>query len=70
MKITAQDLLRFGIIDGVVGEPVGGAHRDPSAAIGAAGDAMDKALAQFASLPPDAVRTAREEKFLAIGRKV
>ena len=36
MKITAQDLLKFGIIDGIVAEPVGGAHRDPSAAIQAA----------------------------------
>ena len=37
MKITAQDLLRFGVIDGIVAEPVGGAHRDPPAAIAATG---------------------------------
>ena len=40
MKITAQDLLRLGVIDGIVAEPTGGAHRDPEAAIAAAGDAI------------------------------
>ncbi|HUO54322.1 MAG TPA: acetyl-CoA carboxylase carboxyltransferase subunit alpha [Rhodoblastus sp.] len=69
MKITAQDLLKFGIIDGIVAEPVGGAHRDPQAAIFSAGDAMEKALAGFDALEPEQVRTSREEKFLAIGRK-
>jgi acetyl-CoA carboxylase carboxyl transferase subunit alpha len=69
MKITAQDLLKFGIIDGIVGEPVGGAHRDPAAAIRAGGDAMEKALALFAGLPAEKIRSLREEKFLAIGRK-
>jgi acetyl-CoA carboxylase carboxyl transferase subunit alpha len=69
MKITAQDLLKFGIIDGIVSEPLGGAHRDPQAAIHAVGDAMDAALTRFAGLSPQAVRAAREEKFLAMGRK-
>jgi acetyl-CoA carboxylase carboxyl transferase subunit alpha len=69
MKITAQDLLKFGIIDGIVSEPLGGAHRDPQAAINAVGDAMDAALTRFAGLSPQAVRAAREEKFLAMGRK-
>ena len=44
MKITAQDLLRFGVIDGIVTEPVGGAHRDPAAAIAATGEAIAQAL--------------------------
>lgn len=69
MKITAQDLLRFGIIDGIVPEPIGGAHRDPSAAIRTAGDAIAAALQEFAGMTPAAVRKAREDKFLAIGRK-
>ncbi len=69
MKITAQDLLKFGIIDGIVSEPLGGAHRDPEAAIKSAGDAMNAALTRFAGLSPLAVRAAREEKFLAMGRK-
>ena len=40
MKITAQDLLRLGVIDGIVAEPTGGAHRDPQAAIARAGEAI------------------------------
>jgi acetyl-CoA carboxylase carboxyl transferase subunit alpha len=70
MKITAQDLLKFGIIDGIVTEPVGGAHRDPDAAIRAAGDAMAAALSELVPLSPDALRDRRAAKFLAIGRKV
>jgi acetyl-CoA carboxylase carboxyl transferase subunit alpha len=69
MKITAQDLLKFGIIDGIVSEPVGGAHRDPAAAIDSAGRAIEKALERFAGLAPEQVRALREDKFLAIGRK-
>lgn len=69
MKITAQDLLKFGIVDGIVPEPVGGAHRDPDAAIRAAGDAIAAALADLTPLSPDALRDKRAAKFLAIGRK-
>ncbi|WP_454915881.1 acetyl-CoA carboxylase carboxyltransferase subunit alpha [Xanthobacter sediminis] len=68
MKITAQDLLKFGVIDSIVKEPVGGAHRDPQAAIAATGDAIAEALASLADLDGPAVRRARREKFLAIGR--
>ncbi len=70
MKITAQDLLKFGIIDGIVAEPLGGAHRDPDAVIRAAGDAMEAALNRYAGLSAQSVRTAREEKFLAMGRAI
>lgn len=70
MKITAQDLKRFGVIDGVVGEPVGGAHRDPQAAIAAAGDAIAAVLADLAPLPADEIVAARARKFLAIGRSL
>ncbi len=69
MKITAQDLLKFGIIDGIVPEPVGGAHRDPLAAIRAVGDAIERALTFFGGLSPEKVRSLREDKFLGIGRK-
>lgn len=68
MKITAQDLLRFGIIDSIVKEPVGGAHRDPPTAIAATGDAIADALASLSTLEGPALRRARREKFLAIGR--
>ncbi|MFZ4531008.1 MAG: acetyl-CoA carboxylase carboxyltransferase subunit alpha [Alsobacter sp.] len=69
MKITAQDLLRFGVIDGIVAEPAGGAHRDPDAAIGAAGDALDTALTALAGFSREEIRAKRADKFLAIGRK-
>ncbi|WP_029030324.1 acetyl-CoA carboxylase carboxyltransferase subunit alpha [Salinarimonas rosea] len=70
MKITAQDLLRLGVIDAIVREPVGGAHRDVAAVMEATGNAVAAALAELAPLSPDAVRAARADKFLAIGRKL
>jgi acetyl-CoA carboxylase carboxyl transferase subunit alpha len=68
MKITAQDLLRFGVIDAVVPEPVGGAHRDPAAAIAVTGEAIAAALTQLGNLDSEAVRQHRREKFLNMGR--
>ena len=70
MKITAQDLLKFGIIDGIVPEPLGGAHRDPDKAIALAGDAIASALDACGNMSPDELRNSRAEKFLAIGRKI
>ena len=68
MKITAQDMVRFGVIDSVVLEPTGGAHRDPAAAIAAAGEGIGHALAEFKALSRETVRQLRREKFLAMGR--
>ena len=68
MRITAQDLLRFGIIDQIVEGPVGGAHREPESAIRATGEAVAQAFAALDNLPPEEVRRQRREKFLAIGR--
>jgi acetyl-CoA carboxylase carboxyl transferase subunit alpha len=70
MKITAQDLHRFGIIDAIVEEPMGGAHRDPNAAINAAGDAIATALEAYEGMSPIELRAARTTKFLTIGRKI
>lgn len=70
MKITAQDLLRFGIIDTIIPEPAGGAHRDRDRILAATGDAIAAAFADLASLDRDAIRTARAEKFLAMGRRI
>ncbi|WP_430912610.1 acetyl-CoA carboxylase carboxyltransferase subunit alpha [Methylobacterium sp. sgz302541] len=70
MKITAQDLLRLGIVDVVVPEAMGGAHRDKDAAIEAAGKALAAALAEFDGLTPDEIRDRRAAKFLDIGRKL
>jgi acetyl-CoA carboxylase carboxyl transferase subunit alpha len=68
MKITAADLSQFGIIDAIVTEPVGGAHRDPAAAIAATGEAVANALAGFRGTDREGVRRQRRDKFLAIGR--
>ena len=68
MKITADDLVRLGVADEIVKEPVGGAHRAPAAVIAAVGDAIERALAGFADLDAATVRQARRAKFLAIGR--
>jgi acetyl-CoA carboxylase carboxyl transferase subunit alpha len=70
MKITAQDLLKFGVIDGIVPEPAGGAHRDPDAAVQAAGQALEAELAQLTGFSRDEIRAKRAEKFLAVGRKL
>ncbi|MBV9260613.1 MAG: acetyl-CoA carboxylase carboxyltransferase subunit alpha [Pseudolabrys sp.] len=68
MKITAQDMMKFGVIDTVINEPVGGAHRDPATAIAAASDAIAQALNAMRSLDRDAIRRQRRDKFLAMGR--
>ena len=68
MKITAQDLQRFGIIDKIITEPVGGAHRDSAAAIAGVGDAIAEALGELTGLGRETVRRQRRDKFLAIGR--
>jgi acetyl-CoA carboxylase carboxyl transferase subunit alpha len=70
MKITAQDLLRFGIIDGIVPEPPGGAHRDRERVIAATGEAVSGALAALGNMSREQLKSARAEKFLAMGRKV
>jgi acetyl-CoA carboxylase carboxyl transferase subunit alpha len=70
MKITAQDLLRFGVIDRIVAEPAGGAHRAPEDAIARAGLAIVSALGEMAGLSPAELRAQRAEKFLSIGRKL
>ena len=70
MKITAQDLLKFGIIDVIVTEPAGGAHRDPKAAITAVGEAIAQELSGLANLSREQIARARADKFLAIGRKI
>ena len=69
LRLTAQDLLGFGVIDQVLSEPLGGAHREPKAAIAVAGDAIEMALSKFAGLDGEALRVRRREKFIEIGRK-
>ena len=67
MKVTAQDLLQLGVIDRIVAEPMGGAHRSPDAMARTLGDAIGEELDALAGLSPAALRTMREERFLRIG---
>jgi len=70
MKITAQDLLALKVIDGVIPEPVGGAHRARNATVAATSDAIAKALLEFDEKSPEDIRRQRHDRFLAIGRLV
>jgi len=67
MKITAADLQALGVVDRIVAEPLGGAHRDPEAAIGALKGAIIEELDGCAALGPEELRKQRRAKFLAIG---
>jgi len=66
-KLTAPDLLAMGLIDGIVAEPLGGAHRDHGAAAAAVGEAVAGALARMDGMPGTELREARRVKFMAMG---
>jgi acetyl-CoA carboxylase carboxyl transferase subunit alpha len=68
MKITAQDLLAMKVIDEIIPEPIGGAHRDIDTTIEKTGKAIEKALKSFDDMPGNEVRGQRADRFLAIGR--
>ena len=68
LKLTASDLTELGIVDGVIPEPLGGAHRDPSAAAAALREALTAALKELARKPLDKLLTDRYQKFRRIGR--
>src|SRR5436189_1547218 len=68
LKIIADDMMRFGVIDQIVAEPPGGAHRDPAAAMASTEEAIAYALEELAGLDRETVRRQRREKFLTIGR--
>ncbi len=70
LKITAEDLLDLGVIDGIVEEPLGGAHRGRAQTIALVGDLLDKELRQFDNVSPARLSAERKEKFLAMGRDV
>ena len=69
LKITASDLLRLKVVDEVVREPLGGAHRDAAAMIEALGDAVAKHLMALEPLDPARLREDRRRKFLDMGRE-
>jgi acetyl-CoA carboxylase carboxyl transferase subunit alpha len=68
MRLTAQDLLGLGLIDAIVPEPMGGAHRGVEETIANVGEQISHALAEMSSLAPDELRRQRRDKFLAMGR--
>ena len=70
MKVTAQDMLRFGVIDSILREPSGGAHRAAAAMIATTGDAIAQAFDDLRNLDRDMIRKQRRQKFLDIGRKM
>src|SRR5262252_5841051 len=70
MKITAQNILRFGVVDTILKEPVGGAHRIPTAMTTASGEAIAAAVDELRNLDAVAIRRQRRQKFLEIGRKL
>jgi acetyl-CoA carboxylase carboxyl transferase subunit alpha len=61
-------LKKLGLIDEIVAEPLGGAHRDPQAALKALGDSVERALKPLTGLSPEALKAKRREKFLAMGK--
>jgi len=70
LKITAQDLKKFGIIDEIIAEPLGGAHRLPVDAIRTTREVLSRVLSGYAGLAPDVLRNHRREKFMSIGRNL
>src|SRR5882757_3148127 len=69
MKVTAADLKKLEVIDEVIPEPMGGAHRAPDETIDLVGKVVSEALGELAQFDPDTLRKNRQEKFLAMGKK-
>jgi acetyl-CoA carboxylase carboxyl transferase subunit alpha len=69
MKMTAQDLKKLEVIDEVIPEPMGGAHRAPEETIDSVGKVVAAALDELSKLDPETLRRRRQEKFLAMGKK-
>ena len=69
LRLTAQDLLQLGVIDRIIAEPLGGAHRNPEKIIADVGDALAATLSEMSSLDKKSLIAARHEKFLAMGQK-
>jgi acetyl-CoA carboxylase carboxyl transferase subunit alpha len=69
LRLTSDDLKKLGVCDTVIPEPLGGAHRDPEAAIKAAGEALETELASLDGMDAATLRQHRRDKFLAMGQK-
>ena len=69
LKLTAEDLKRLKLIDAIISEPLGGAHRDAAATITAVGEAVEAALQPLHNLDGPTLKARRREKFLEMGRE-
>jgi acetyl-CoA carboxylase carboxyl transferase subunit alpha len=69
LRLTAQDLKTLGVIDQVIDEPVGGAHRDPSKIIASVGEAVEAGFKDLAGRNASALKAERRQKYLAMGSK-
>ena len=69
LRLTAEDLEKLGVIDAIVPEPIGGAHRDPKQVMDAVGDAIETALRPLLGIAGGDLRVRRREKFMAMGQK-
>jgi acetyl-CoA carboxylase carboxyl transferase subunit alpha len=69
LRLTAQDLLQLGIIDQIIAEPVGGAHRKPDEAIAKVGEVINKALNEVIKLDKKSLLAQRHAKYLNMGKK-
>ncbi|WP_353858035.1 acetyl-CoA carboxylase carboxyltransferase subunit alpha [Azospirillum formosense] len=69
LRLISHDLKELGVIDRVVSEPIGGAHRDPAETVKALGDAIEESLGELDGLDGEAVRAQRRQKFLDMGQK-
>jgi acetyl-CoA carboxylase carboxyl transferase subunit alpha len=67
MRLTAQDLKQLGVVDQIIPEPIGGAHRDPAVVIAALGDALETALEPLLTLDGAELKHQRRQKFLGMG---
>jgi len=67
LKITAQDLHKLEVVDEVIPEPIGGAHRDHDKTMKSVGKAIDNALMEFSAISADKIKELRNEKFINMG---
>jgi acetyl-CoA carboxylase carboxyl transferase subunit alpha len=70
LKLTAQDLKQLGVIDTIIEEPVGGAHREPDKTIDVVGDYVERTLSELSGLEGPILKTRRRQKFLEMGHTV
>jgi acetyl-CoA carboxylase carboxyl transferase subunit alpha len=69
LRVTSRDLLKLGVIDHIISEPLGGAHRQPDAIMARTGDEIEKCLEELIPMSGSELRSSRREKFLSMGTK-